>query len=133
MQSFNIVNNQYLQCGSEFAKIYYDRMSNRGVNAVMDLFSSNVLCTIESEQVAGYYNWLLKMTKIGIARFEYNNISGTSQPLANNDILVAVQGQLRPINLWQQYVGSWTKFNETFVLEKSGMNYVIKNYIIRLN
>lgn len=129
MQSFN--NPHYNLIGFEFAKIYYDRMTC-GVNTALDLFNPNVLCTFEPDEVVGSYNWLIKMTSTGAAKFEYANVKGSSQPLNNFDVLVSVKGNLRGVGLWNQYVSSWLNFNETFVLERHGNNFNIKNYILRV-
>lgn len=132
MQSFyNTINPQYHSVGHEFAKVYYDRLAHHGVNMAFELFSHNVLCTIDCDEFRGSYNWLLKMTRAGISKFEYCNISGTCQPLPNFEILVTVQGTFRGIGLWGQNTSNWLQFNETFVLEKNGDTYLVRNYILR--
>jgi hypothetical protein len=128
-----MVNHQYYQIGSEFARAYYGKMSNSGVNVAFELFNQNAICTINTEELRGSYNWLLKMTKDGISRFEYCNLSVTYQPLANYEILVSVQGSMKALSLWGQYSGNWLRFNETFVLEKNGNKYSIRNYILKFN
>lgn len=132
MQSFynNTINPQYQYIAQEFVKVYYDRMAHHGVNVVFELLGQNVLCTIDSEEFRGSYNWLLKMTRAGVSHFEYRNISGTCQPLTNFEILITVQGNLRAIGLWGQHIGNWQQFNETFVLEKNGDTYQVRNYIL---
>ena len=135
IQPFNVFALQPLNIGQEFAKVYYNRMMVSGVNGTIDLFNPNVICTIDSEELVGSYNWLLKMTKAGIARFEYQNISGSYQPLISNqmcgnDYLIVVNGNLRAVNLWGYLISDWMRFNETFILGKYGDNYVIRNYIL---
>lgn len=130
---YNTINPQYHDVGCEFVKVYYDKMAHNGVNTVFELFSPNVLCTVNFEEFKGSYNWLHMMVRAGISRFEYNSMSGTCQPLSNYEILIMVQGNLRAISLWDQYMGSWLQFNETFVLEKNGNSYVIRNYILRIH
>jgi len=120
----------YNRIGFEFAKVYYERM-RKGINTTVDLFQYNVLCSMDNDEFRGAYNWLLKMAKSGACKFEYHNLTGASQPLQEG-ILVNVNGELRVIGLWDQYVTSWLKFNEVFVLEKNGSNYAIKNYMLRL-
>ena len=125
MQSFN----QFLQIGQQFAKIYYDKMT-QGVNQAFGLFNPNVLSTIESEDCSGAYNWLIKMTSAGIYRFDYCNINGTCQPLQNSDILVNIQGKFRSYNFYGSS-SNWLQFNETFILGRTGDNYAIKNHIFK--
>jgi hypothetical protein len=130
MYSFNnIINTQYNIIGREFVKTYYEK-NLHGVNMVFELFSPDVLCTVNSDEFRGSYNWLLRMTKAGISRFEYRNIAGTSQLLNDNKILISSQGSLRTMNLWGQF-GNWHKFNETFILERNGDSYYVRNYILR--
>lgn len=127
----NTLNPQYQKIGHEFAKIYYDRMTNHGVHIAFELFSPNLVCTIDLDEFMNSYNWLLKMTKSGIAKFEYLNISGTCQPLPNYEILITVYGNFIPINLWDQRLSDWLHFNETFILEKNGDVYYIRNYVLK--
>lgn len=117
--------------GLEFAKKYYDLISNKGVNHVLELFNFNALCTVDLDEFRGAYNWLLKMTKAGISHFEYKNLSVICQPLNNCEIIIAVCGNLKPINLWGQQNYSWLQFNEIFILDKFSDNFLIKNYILR--
>lgn len=128
----NTINTQYQHIAHEFAKVYYDKMSN-GVNTAFELFDKNVFCTIDCDEFKGSYNWLLLMTQAGISKFEYCNISGIAQPLVNYEILVAVQGKFRGISLWGHQISDWVYFNETFVLEKNNDNYSIKNYILKMH
>lgn len=131
MLSFNnTINQQYQQIAQQFVKTFYEKMTS-GVNIAFELFNHDVLCTIDSEEFTGSYNWLLKMTKAGILKFEYSNLSGICQPLSNFEILVTVQGTFRAINFWGQNMKNWVHFNETFILEKNGHLYSIRNYILK--
>lgn len=118
--------------GEEFCRIYYNK-NVYGVNNTFDLYHPDVVCSIENETIQGAYNLLIKLTSLGIARFEYYDISGCSQitNLNNGDILISVNGSLKYFNLWG--VSSyWMKFNEIFVLGNFGGRYFIKNYVIKI-
>ena len=121
--------NQYKEIGSEFTRIYYSSAAD-SVSKVVELLSPNALCTINDEEIIGSYNWLLCMTRKDIYRFEYSGISCTYQPM-NYAVLVTVEGDMKPINFWNQNVNSWVHFNETFILEKNGNNYIVTNYILK--
>ena len=125
----NTSNQQYLQIGHEFITNYYNSMI-KGVNIAFELFSPDVLCTIDANEFKGSYNWLIKMTKAGISKFEYNDLSGICQPLNNYEILITTKGSLRAINFWNHNISNWIRFNETFIIEKNNI-YSIKNYILR--
>lgn len=120
----------YGQIGEEFCKCYYSKTIN-GINTIIDLFHPGALCTVEGEELVGGYNLLLKLANLGISRFEYNNVSGITQPISNSEIIVTVNGTLRGIGYWGQ-VNQWVKFNEVFILENiGGSRFIVKNYMIR--
>jgi hypothetical protein len=115
--------------GEEFCKLYYNKIS-QGINQVFGLFSPDATCTIDGQEVKGSYNFLLTFTNGGITKLEYYNITGTTQ-IVNNDILIVVNGNLRAIGFWGQ-TSYWFRFSETFVLGNTGgNNYVIKNYVFK--
>ena len=69
--------------GEEFSKYYYNKISTDGINAVFDLFHHDVICSIEKNDFKGAYNWLIFLTKQGIAKFEYSNITETQKVIAD--------------------------------------------------
>jgi hypothetical protein len=119
----------YGQIGEEFCKCYYSR-TIQGVNTAIDLFHPDVLCTVDGEEIRGNYNLLMKFVAMGIARFEYNNVTGTVQPTNNNELILTVNGYLKSVGYWNQAY-QWIKFNEVFVLENIGSKIFIRNYMIR--
>lgn len=118
--------------GQEFAHRYYTTTSTQGVNVALDLFQPNVTCTMDSDEFTGSYNWLLRLTRAGASRFDYQNLTGVSQAVGTYEILVHVSGLLRVVGLHNQYGTNWLRFNEVFLLERQGSNYQVKNYILRI-
>lgn len=97
----------------------------------MDLFDTNALCTVNSEEIKGPLNLLSKLLNNGILKINYNNLIINSQPLSDSNILVLVNGKLLTNGI--EITGSWTQFSEVFTLSKNGNNYFIKNYILNTN
>ena len=129
----NNINNNYknqhlINIVAEFYKYYYNHTVH-GINTVFEIFHPNISCMVEGNYLQGSYNLLIWFANQGIHRFEYNNLSGISQILNNNDILINVNGCIRTISLWNQST-NWLRFNELFILENIGNKYVVKNYII---
>ena len=118
----------YHKIAYEFSKLYYSQMS-LGINHAIQLFHPDVICTVNGEEFTGAYNWLLKFANLGIARFEYMNITGASQ-LLNGYIIVTIKGTMKPHVFHQRVTNDGIRFSEFFILEKNMGRYFIKNYII---
>ena len=78
----------------------------------------------------GGYNLVVSLAEQGIKYFEYYNISGSSQPYNDNDIIINVTGEMRGVNLWK-IATPWKLFNEVFILRKIQDKYYIINYILK--
>ena len=123
-----------LSIGEAFVKIYYEKM-NQGINHAMELFHPNVLCTLGNESFQGSYNWLLKMVNANTGKIEYRGLSLISHPISNydlNGILINVTGFIKVNGYWGEMVINGAKFSEVFIIEKFNDNYLIKNYILKV-
>lgn len=124
--------NLYSKISQSFADKYYNDISSKGINSVVGLFHRDCLVVIENNKLYGGYNWLLNFTDSGVHKFIYQNISGTSQPINNNQILISVVGLVKGVSFWNRET-EWMRFNEVFVLDNyAGNNFIIRNYMFRI-
>lgn len=111
---------------TEFCEYYYELIRNN-VNSVFEIFHSNVTCTVEQQELVGSYNLLVWFTNQGIHHFDYDSINKVSQPISSNEILINVHGVFRAVSFWGETT-QWFRFNEMFILENIGNEYLVKNY-----
>ena len=114
---------------TNFCNVYYSKAAS-GINTLLDMFHQNVSCTIQGENIIGSYNLLLNLTNQGICRYDYANISYTSQIISNNSMLINTTGIFRGIGFWNQAT-DYIRFTESFIIEYDGLSWVIKNYTIK--
>ena len=124
------LNTMYSKIGEDFCKVYYHKMTEGGFSQVMNFFHKEARCTLDNQEYNGCYDILVKLAQMGVHRFIYKKISGTSQPFGNS-ILISVVGDIIPVS-FQKHNGKHMKFSECFILKNISGNYFVTNHILKL-
>lgn len=136
--SFNLINNppysnqinvidNYKKTSEEFCKHFYNGF-DYSFPQLNTLFKFNASITFLNTEFIGFENLLHQIQINNLYSFEHHSITGNSQPVDRETILINTTGSLS-INdsLFQ------TPFSETIVLKKDNNNCLfITNWIFRL-
>lgn len=123
-------NIMYSKIGEDFCKLYYHKMAESGFSNVMNLFTKDSRCTYDNQEFLGCYDLLIKLSQLGIHKFNYKKINANYQPFGDS-ILISVFGEFNPIS-FQKQNGKLFKFSETFILKNINGNYFITNHILKI-
>lgn len=126
----NLINirNQHSVISSEFCKNYYGTWDNN-FPMIRNLYSEESMISFLGNEFHSFdqvFDWVKSQ---GIFRFSHLNITGTSQIINNNSILINVTGT---INI-QGYYGSFNHyFVETLIIRNGCNRWHITNSLFRL-
>lgn len=124
------IDSDFRKYAQEFINIYYSGMVSTGLSKLLYLFSPDVKCTFNNEEIIGEYNLLVKMLENNISRVSYVKLTGSSQPVSTNKVLLNVTGIWQGITFQNQYTES-KGFSETFILEKASDKIYVINHMFR--
>lgn len=124
---FDCSNNNHHKISSEFCKLYYHYFDNQP-SLLFALFDNNSKINYLGHIGFGFGGLASYINQNRIWSFEHVGITGTSQPLDNNTILINIIGTVS-INKEPYY----HKFTETLIIKQNIWgNWYIVNMIFRL-
>jgi hypothetical protein len=118
------------ETAKNFCNIYYSN-TVQGISNVLPLFDSNVHCNYCGKEFSGMYNVMVLMASDGIARMQYDKLSGTIIPINNESISVQIIGLCQGVTFWNVATAIKT-FSETFILTLCGDKIMVTSYCFRL-
>jgi hypothetical protein len=130
-----IQQDDYRKLGKEFIDLYYPSMGTVGLSKLLYLFSPDVKCTYNGEEMIGEINVLIKLTEVGIVKIFYDSLTYSVQPIEDkfnwrNKLHIDVTGRCQGVT----GLGTPTNtiaFTESFVFECTNGQYMIVNHIFR--
>lgn len=120
------INNIYL----DFCNNYFSKMSNGGYSHALYLFHYNAKCTFNNEIISNPYNLLLKISFLGVYKFNYKSINSSYQ-VTDNGFLINSINSINPVG-FNGYIGNLVWISETFFIKNIMGQYVIYNYILKI-
>lgn len=118
------------ETAKNFCNIYYSN-TVQGMSNMLPLFDPNAHCNYCGKEFSGVYNVIVSMASDGIARMQYDKLSGTVMPINNESISIQIIGLCQGVTFWNVATAIRT-FSETFVLTLSGDKIMVTSYCFRL-
>ena len=121
------IQNYYQKISSEFCKYYYC-LWDKNFPLIGNLYSNDIKITFLNRNMNGILQLINYVKTQGIWKFNHGIVSGTSQPIDNNTILINIVGEIA-INDSPYY----HKYTETLIIKRNiwGDWYITSN-IFRL-
>lgn len=121
------IREHYLKLGEEFSKYYYT-IYDDNFDQLGNIFSSNPCITFMDDKMSSFDEFKNKVRLNNIHKFCHHSLSGNTQPIDQDKLLLTITGKLSVNNDIHIY-----NFMETIVLQRMNNNsFVIINTIFQL-